>query len=110
MSFVFDSGAMMSTLYVPFLNKHRKEIEEKYTLTSIKLGGAGGMHTYKGYILNNIELKSGNSSVILDKINLLSERPNFESKDYYGSIGQDFLKQFKTVVYNYSNMYIEFDK
>jgi hypothetical protein len=107
---VFDSGANTSTLYEPYLLKNKSEIEGNYTLTDITMGGAGGMHTYKGYILDNIKLQIGNYSCILKKISLLAERPNFSDKNFYGKIGQDFIQQFDTVVYNYTNKYIEFIK
>ena len=110
LSFVFDSGANTSTLYEPYLLKNKSEIEGNYTLTDITMGGAGGMHTYKGYILDNIKLQIGNYSCILKKISLLAERPNFSDKNFYGKIGQDFIQQFDTVVYNNTNKYIEFIK
>jgi predicted aspartyl protease len=110
LAFVFDSGAMTTTLFEPFLIKYKNNIEGKYSLTTINLGGAGGMHAYKGYVMDNVNLSSGNSSVLLNKVDLLAERTNFEDKEYFGRLGQDYINQFNTVVYCYANMYIEFKK
>ncbi|MDD5362379.1 MAG: pepsin/retropepsin-like aspartic protease family protein [Ignavibacteria bacterium] len=108
LSFIFDSGNMGFSLFKPFLEKYKSDITAKYTLGKILTGGAGGMIQTEGYIIDNLILKSGNLSGELKNVNLLANPLTEDQKYFHGNLGQDYIKQFKTLIMNYSDMYIEF--
>jgi hypothetical protein len=108
LNFIFDSGNNDITLYKPFFDKYSNEISEKYKLTKINLGGAGGLIETDGYIIDKISLKSENLSAELVNINLLINALTDDQKYFHGNLGQAYIKQFNTLVMNFKNMYIEF--
>jgi hypothetical protein len=108
LNLVFDSGNNDIMLYQPFLNKYYSEITQKYTLTKIGLGGAGGIIETEGYILDKITLSSCNASAELKNVNLIAKPLSETQKFFHGNLGQSFIKQFNTLILNYKNMYIEF--
>jgi hypothetical protein len=108
LNFIFDSGNNDITLYKPFFDKYSNEITEKYKLTKINLGGAGGLIETDGYIIDKLSLKSGNLSAELVNINLLINALTGDQKYFHGNLGQAYIKQFNTLIMNFKNMYIEF--
>lgn len=108
LSFLFDSGANTTSLYVPYYDLYKKDIEGKYSLIDIVIGGAGGEKKYKGYRLNDIILKTGNSSAEIDDVSLIIEKIKDESLYFYGKLGQDYLKKFEKIKFNFKSMFIEF--
>jgi hypothetical protein len=108
LSFIFDSGNNEITLYKPFFDMYSKDISEKYKLKKIMIGGAGGMVETDGYILDKMTLQSGNLSAELKNINLLIKALTEDQKYFHGNLGQAYIKEFNTLIMNYSDMYIEF--
>lgn len=105
LSFTFDSGANKTSLYKPYFDLYKNEIEKNYTLTDIIIGGAGGEKKYKGYNLNTVTLKTGELSAEIDNVSLIIEKNN---KHFYGNLGQDYLKKFNQITFNFNKMFIEF--
>jgi len=110
LNFIFDSGNTAILLFTPFLNLYKSEITEKYKLTKIGVGGAGGVEETDGYILDDITLSAGNTTAKMEKVQLFSVPLTESQKYFYGNLGQSYIKQFNTLVLNYRNMYIEFEK
>jgi clan AA aspartic protease (TIGR02281 family) len=104
--FSFDSGANTTMLYKPYFDLYKNDIEKNYILTEIIVGGAGGERKYKGYKLNNVNLKTGEMSAEIDTVSLIIEQNN---KRFYGNLGQDYLKKFKQIKFNFKSMFIEFN-
>jgi len=110
LNFIFDSGNNSIMLFPPFLTKYSDDITPKYKLTKIGLGGAGGIIETEGYVLDEITLSSGNSTAAMKKVNLLAKPLSDTQKFFHGNLGQAFISQFGTLILNYKNMYIEFEK
>lgn len=110
LNFLFDSGNNSITLYQPFLLKYKDEITKKYTLKKIGIGGAGGIIETDGYELDKITLSSGNSTAEVKQVSLLAKPLSETQKYLHGNLGQSFIVQFNTLILNYKNMYIEFEK
>jgi clan AA aspartic protease (TIGR02281 family) len=108
LNFVFDSGNEGFTLFRPFLSKYEKEITDKYTLKKLSMGGAGGIVETEGYEIDKITFSSGNSSADLKNIFVIAKSLSEHQKYFHGNLGQSYIKQFKTLILNYKNMYIEF--
>ena len=110
LNFLFDSGNDSFTLYRPFLTKYESDITKNYKLTKLSLGGAGGIVETDGYILDKATFSSGNSTLELKSIFLIAKSLSESQKFFHGNLGQSYIKQFNTLILNYKNMYIEFQK
>jgi len=106
LSLTFDSGAMRTMLYKPFFNLYKKDLEGKYELVDIIVGGAGGNQKVKGYNINEVILQAGNLSATLNKVSLLSESTGKKNTDFYGNLGQDYISQFNEMIINFKNSFI----
>jgi predicted aspartyl protease len=109
LSFTFDAGADATMLYLPFFNLNKKDIEEKYKLTEISIGGAGGEKKYKGYRLDKVYFKTGNLIGEINNVDLVIEIVKNKYSYFYGNLGQDYIQKFDRVKFNFKSMYIEFN-
>jgi len=110
LNFIFDSGNNAISLFTPFLNLYTGEITQKYKLTKLGVGGAGGIIETEGYILDEITLSAGNTTASMQKVQLYAKPLSETQKYFHGNLGQSYIKQFNTLILNYKNMYIEFVK
>jgi len=110
LAFTFDTGARTTLLYKPFLEKYRQEIESKYSIEEIEVGGAGGTKKVKGYKLNKVVFKIADSKAPIEDVSLISEPMLKNSEYFYGNLGQDFMKQFSEMIINFETMFVEFKK
>jgi len=108
LSLTFDSGAMRTMLYKPFFNLYKKDVEGKYELVDIVIGGAGGNQKVKGYNINEVILKIGNLSAPLQKVSLLVESTSKKNTDFYGKLGQDYISLFSEMTINFKNSFVRF--
>lgn len=106
MHFTFDTGADHTILYAPFYEENKKEIDKKYKITKIGMGGAGGKIEHEGFKVDHTFHILG-KQVPLKDISLLKTRINKET--VYGNIGQDVIRQFNTMTLNFEQMFIKFD-
>jgi len=109
LSLTFDSGAMITMLFKPFFNLYKKDLEGKYELVYIIVGGAGGNQKVKGYKIDEVSLQTGNLSATLNKVSLLSESTAKKNTDFYGNLGQDYISQFNEMIINFKNSFIRFE-
>lgn len=108
LAFSFDSGAKATILFPPYYEKYKKQIDSKYQVEDIEIGGAGGTKTVKGFILDELNLKVIDSKAKLEDIRLAKEELTGDSKYFYGNLGQDFFSQFDEMIMNFESMYVEF--
>ncbi len=108
--FSFDTGAKRTIIYYPYYKKYKSIIDSKYEPVDIKVGGAGGDETLKGYKINEMNFRISDGKTILKNVSLLSEQ--IKDKDEYieGNLGGDFFSSFKTMIINFEDMYVEFEK
>lgn len=102
-----DSGADRTMLYKPYYLANQGEIERLYKETAISVGGAGGKRKIAGYVMD-VTIKIGRQKVALRKVKLLNE-PRANGSGIYGNIGQDVVRQFKSMVIDFDEMYVGFD-
>lgn len=108
LSFAFDTGAMMTHLHLSYYNKYKNEIDSKYEMRTITIGGSGGSIDVKGFILDDIVLSIGNAKANLDNVRLIAEEIKEKDNYFYGNLGQDVINQFDEMIINFESMYIEF--
>ncbi|MGQ3089222.1 hypothetical protein, partial [Flavobacterium sp.] len=106
--YTFDTGAVGTSLYPKYFEKHKDEIRSKYTGSDIEFGGAGGMTTKKGYIITFSPVIHGRS-IDIKNVHLLTEAASDNDKFFYGNIGQDLIKQFDSMTISFRSMFIRFD-
>lgn len=104
--FSFDTGADHTILYAPFYLENKKNIDAKYQLTKIGMGGAGGKIEHDGFKIDHTFHILG-KPIVLKDISVLKTKINKET--VYGNIGQDVIKQFKKMTLNFDHMFIKFD-
>lgn len=108
--FTFDSGANKTMLYKPYFDLYKSGIENQYKITDISIGGAGGVKTFKGYKLDLVKLKTNDLSAEIEDVELLIEIVKNNNNYFYGNLGQDYLRKFNEIKFNYKAMFIEFTK
>jgi len=110
LSLTFDTGGMNTMLFQPYFNLYKKDIEGKYELTEITVGGAGGTQKVKGYYIKDVTLNTGGLSAVLNKVVLLAESTRKKNAHFYGNLGQDYISQFSEMIVNFKDSFIQFNK
>ncbi|UGU14935.1 retropepsin-like domain-containing protein [Sinomicrobium kalidii] len=106
-TYTMDTGAMGSMLYDTYYEKNKKVLDSVYEETEVGIGGAGGNITKRGmYITFTPEI--GNREIRMDSIMVLKE-PLKPDNHYLGNLGQDLMKKFNRVTFNFKDMFIRFD-
>ncbi|WP_242132619.1 retropepsin-like aspartic protease [Aestuariivivens marinum] len=108
LSFGFDTGARVSTLYAPFYEKYKNEVDSNYELQKFKSGSAGGVIEFEGYIIEDIVLKVGESNASLKDLQLHKYKIGTEANNLYGNFGQDYIKQFDEMIISFKNSSVLF--
>jgi predicted aspartyl protease len=108
MTFLLDSGAITSTFYPAFFKTREKEIVKTATRRKIRLGGAGGSQEVNAYFLKDLEMSIGGKTARLAKAEIITEAINEDSREFYGNLGQDVIKQFEKMTIDLKNMQLIF--
>ncbi len=101
LSFGFDTGARSTSLYAPFYRKYEKEVENNYAEQTFESGSAGGTAAFQGYLLDSISLTIGPSKAKLENVQLHKENIKADINNFYGNLGQDFIKQFDEMIVSF---------
>lgn len=108
--FRFDSGANSSTLYSLFFERFKSYILANGQTHELKEGGVGGIVITKAYTLHNFTFTIGDKKTVLPKIDIRTKPYNKDDQvTTYGNLGQDIIKQNKTMTINFSDMFIRMD-
>lgn len=108
LSFGFDTGAKVSTLYSPFFERYKNEVENNYQPRKFKSGSAGGVIEFEGYLIEDIDLKVGESLGSLKNLQLHKNKIGTDANSLYGNLGQDFIKQFDEMIISFKNSSVLF--
>jgi hypothetical protein len=109
LTFMLDTGAERSVLYVPFLHDFEDEIKAKYSLRPEKFTGVGGSEEVPAYLVKDFAVSFSGKSERLPEIRLLTKALNDNGKYYYGNIGQDLIKRFQRMTLDFVSMRIAFE-
>lgn len=107
--FSFDTGAVATSLYLPFFKANEAEITKDTQPQKVKIGGAGGYKEVMSYRVKEVELFIGGKTAKLSNISVLTEQTNDISIFYYGNLGQDLIKQFEKMTLDFRAMQISFE-
>jgi hypothetical protein len=99
-----DLGASNTQLFPEYYKRYQGRIEQDARRKTVKLAGAGGSSNKETYVLPTVALSTVQKAITLDHINVLTDRVN-NSHGHYGNLGQDFMRRFSEVVFNFREMY-----
>ncbi len=107
--FVFDTGAVTSSFYPAFYKSRKEEIEKRGKKQSVKIGGAGGFKEIVVYVLDEPTLAISGKTAKFNRMQVLTEPVNEESRYYDGVFGQGLIKQFASLTLDFDSMSIIFE-
>ena len=108
--FGFDTGANGTMLYPPFYLSAKDDFDKNYELKKYKFGGAGGIIEVDAYLIEDLVLKTGETSNSLKDTYVLISSLGEDSKYFYGNLGMDFIGVYKTYIINFEDMFIDFER
>jgi predicted aspartyl protease len=108
LTFMLDTGAERSVLYVPFLHDFEDEVKDRYSLRPERFTGVGGTEEVPAYIVKDFAVKFSGREARLPEVRLLTRALNDNGKFYYGNVGGDLLKRFRRVTLDFVSMHITF--
>lgn len=109
LTFLLDTGAERSVLYVPFLREFEDEVKARYVLRDEKLTGVGGTEVVPSYIVKDFAVSFSGRGVRLPEIRLLTKALTGNGTFYHGNIGQDLIKRFRRMTIDFDSMRIAFE-
>ena len=77
--------------------QHKEEVMAAGTPDSLRVAGVGGVNSTRAYRLPYKEFRIGNGEAVLDSVTVDEED---------GTLGLDLLEQFRTVILNLEEMYL----
>lgn len=104
MFFHLDTGAKQSELNKEYYDANSAYVRSVSEKRKYKLGGAGGVTSYKTFQLPNFSLQIGSGKKTLPYIPVY---PNKVSP-YGNAIGQDFIQLFEKMTIDFDNCHINF--
>jgi hypothetical protein len=104
--YYFDSGAGSTVLYSSYFDSHRDAIVRSATRMQTRNAGAGGEKTADSYQLRQFSLSLGTRTVSIDTVSVLTEKI-YPGQRFFGNIGQDFMRQFRKLTFNFREMYVK---
>jgi hypothetical protein len=108
MIFLLDSGALTSTFYPRFFKAREKEIVNASRPRTVRIGGAGGSKEVQAYFVENLDMIIGGKTARLPRAEIITEAINDDSREFYGNLGQDVIKQFDKMTLDFKNMQLIF--
>lgn len=106
--YTFDTGANSTILYASYYRAHKAEIDGRYNLSELHYGGAGGVTSKSGYVIDFSPTVNG-KKLEVKNVQLFADDQEGDKKYYYGNIGQDIIRQFRQLTINFDDMYIRFE-
>jgi hypothetical protein len=105
LGFHFDTGASSSVLYAGYFEKHKATILKNAVKKTQTFGGAGGARKKDSYVLPTLHFTLNDKTVSIDSITIFPEKISPGEK-LYGNIGQDFMRGFSKMTFNFRDMYV----
>lgn len=109
LTFTLDTGAERSVLYLPFLRDFEGEVKARYEMRNEKFTGVGGTEEVPAYIVKEFAVKFSGKEVRLPEVRLLTRALTDNGKHFYGNVGQDLIKRFRTMTLDFASMRVTFE-
>lgn len=100
-----DTGAGDTDFYLPFHRRHRETIESIGRRDSVASTGVGGTRSLPAYVLPEIELAIGDTTVVLEDRPVYTISLDEEDDEVLDcNVGLDVLRSFREYVVNFRSM------
>jgi hypothetical protein len=110
LTFVLDTGANRSDLWPPFLTAFEDEVKGRSELRTVRFRGAGSRREVKAYNLRDLVLRISGKEATFPRIPVFTEYTTEDSRHFYGNLGQDLVRQFRSMTINFETMCVVFDR
>ena len=104
--FTFDTGAQVTQLNKSFYDLYQQDIHGQGVAGEIKMGGAGGANSLKGYKLPTVSFKLYDKMMDLTNIHVKTAAAIANDNYYFGNLGQDAFGKFDELLINFEHMYV----
>ncbi|MDX1578105.1 MAG: retropepsin-like aspartic protease [Gemmatimonadota bacterium] len=100
-----DTGAYRTSLHLPFLERHRAEVEARGRIDTFRTAGVGGERTIAGYALDSVRIVMGDTSAVLPSMWVYAESvATGEDVEADCRLGVDALNTFDGYLLNFRSM------
>ena len=101
-----DTGAGTTQLYEPFYRRNRPAVDSATTLSTRRMGGAGGVRELAVRPLPTAQLGVGDTTITLDTVDVLTNSIAREGSENFldCNVGHDILDSFSTYIINFRDM------
>jgi predicted aspartyl protease len=107
--YTFDTGGDKTKLSDNFFNRFQPLVEAQGTPVERQAGGTGGSIMLKGYEIAEFTFLCHDKPVTLKNLFISQQPIATNGKVYYGNIGQDLIKQFRTMTISFEDAFILFE-
>lgn len=107
--YTFDTGADRTKLSDNFFKRYRPTVEAEGTSLELKAEGTGGGLVLKGYEIPELTFFLSGKPVSLKKVFVSQDPISTNGEIYFGNIGQDFIRQFRTMTISFEGAYVAFE-
>jgi hypothetical protein len=107
--FTFDSGADQTVLTEVFYNKYKLMVDAEGKKKKESYGGAGGIKEFNVLVLPSLKFTSLGENIILKQVSVSTDAIHTGDDVYYGNLGQDLIKQYKSMTINFHDSWIKFN-
>ena len=108
--FTFDTGANTSSLSHNFYHRFKPDFENKGIARTQELHGVGGgSKKFGGIEMPHIQLQSARNMLQLNNVFIMKEPFDANGEIFYGNIGKDVIKGFKSITISFTNGNILFN-
>ena len=107
--FTFDSGASETILSEVFYKEYKSLVDSIGTPKNVSIGGAGGLRTMQMVLLPQISFESLGQKITVKEIKVSKDILKTADNVYYGNIGQDMIRQFKSMTINFKDSWVRFN-
>jgi len=110
LTFILDTGANRSDLWPPFLTVFADEIKGRSELRTERFRGAGSQREIEAYSLRDLVLHISGREFTFRRIPVFTEYTTDDSRTFYGNLGQDLVRQFRSMTINFESMSVVFNQ
>jgi predicted aspartyl protease len=108
--FTFDTGAQESLFSDVFYRYDRANIDSIGKSSTKKMGGTNGSKLFNGFLVPELSFSIQQHTVTLKDVFVSKEKINTTGDDYYGNIGKDLIRNFRSMTLNFKKGYVNFER
>lgn len=108
--FTFDTGAQESLFSDVFYRYDRANMDSLGKASTQKMGGTNGSKLFNGVLVPELSFSIQQHTVTLKNVFVSKEKIKTTGEDYYGNIGKDLIRNFRSMTLNFKKGYVSFEQ